>query len=147
MPSDRAQVVALWQKCGLTRPWNDPAADFDRALAQGAVLIAQDGAGAVMVGDDGHRGWIYYLAVSPGRRGEGLGRALITAAEAWLRVRGCAKVQLMVREDNAAALGFYERLGLARQSVAVFGRFLDRDTGTQAPQDAASHLTKDLPCP
>ncbi|RDE05510.1 GNAT family acetyltransferase [Sphingomonas aracearum] len=125
MPGDRAAVVALWQRCGLTRPWNDPFADFDRARAGGAVLMTADGAGAVMVGDDGHRGWIYYLAVAAERRGEGIGRALMTAAEEWLRARGCPKVQLMVREDNATALGFYAALGLERQAVVTLGRFLD----------------------
>lgn len=126
LAADRDGVVALWRRCGLTRPWNDPLADFDRAMAQGAVLVTQDGAGAVMVGDDGHRGWVYYLAVAPERRGEGLGRALMAAAEAWLVERGCAKVQLMVRDGNEAALDFYDALGMERQVVAVFGRFLDR---------------------
>ena len=85
---------------------------------------ATDGiAGSVVVGFDGHRGWVYYLAVDPAARGAGLGRTLIAAAEAWLRIRGAPKLQLMVRSDNAAALGFYEALGLARQDVVVFGRF------------------------
>ncbi|MDP5279100.1 GNAT family acetyltransferase [Sphingomonas sp. DG1-23] len=128
-PDDAAAVVALWRACGLTRPWNDPEADF--VLAQGgtssAVLVARgaDGlAGSVMTGFDGHRGWVYYLAVSPDCRGAGLGRALMAAAEDWLRARGAPKLQLMVREDNAAALGFYEKLGLARQQVVTLGRFL-----------------------
>lgn len=129
---DSAAVAALWQACGLTRPWNDPEADF--ALAQrgtdSTILIAR-GAGAihgsVMVGFDGHRGWVYYLAVSPGERRTGLGRALMAAAEDWLRTRGAPKLQLMVREDNAAALDFYEALGLERQKVVTLGRFLKED--------------------
>jgi len=130
--ADAAAVVALWRVCGLTRPWNDPHADFALALgtATSTVLVARDGAeiiGSAMVGFDGHRGWIYYLAVAPGRQRGGLGRALMTAAEAWLRARGVPKVQLMVREGNEAALGFYEALGLERQPVVVFGRFLDGD--------------------
>ncbi|WBY07766.1 GNAT family N-acetyltransferase [Sphingomonas sp. 7/4-4] len=84
-------------------------------------------AGSVMVGFDGHRGWVYYLAVSPDQRRTGLGRALMAAAEDWLRDRGAPKLQLMVREDNAAALDFYEALGLERQKVAVLGRFLKED--------------------
>lgn len=128
---DKAAVVALWHACGLTRPWNDPEADF--ALAQGGgastVLVAREEgiAGSVMVGFDGHRGWVYYLAVSPEQRRTGLGRALMAAAEDWLRARGAPKLQLMVREDNAAALDFYEALGLERQKVAVLGRFLRED--------------------
>lgn len=129
---DKAVVVALWHACGLTRPWNDPEADF--ALAQGGsastVLVARAAGtieGSVMVGFDGHRGWVYYLAVAPGRRGGGLGRMLMAAAEDWLRARGAPKVQLMVREDNHEALGFYEALGLERQKVVTLGRFLKDD--------------------
>ena len=127
---DTAAVIALWQACGLTRPWNDPAADVALALGNPAstVLIDEaDGAlrGTVMVGFDGHRGWVYYLAVAPDRRGHGIGRALMAAAEGWLHARRAPKIQLMVRGDNAAALGFYEAIGLARQDVVVLGRFLD----------------------
>lgn len=127
---DADDVVALWQACGLTRPWNDPLADFLRALGtdNSAVLVARAGAevvGSVMVGFDGHRGWVYYLAVDPAHRRCGLGRTLMATAEAWLRERGCPKIQLMVREDNVAALGFYAELGLERQAVVTLGRFLD----------------------
>lgn len=126
---DADQIVALWHACGLTRPWNDPAADFALALRTQAatVLVARDRAevaGSVMVGFDGHRGWIYYLAVDPAQRRGGLGRALMAAAEAWLKARGCPKIQLMVREDNDAALGFYQALGMERQAVVTLGRFL-----------------------
>lgn len=130
---DAAAVIALWHACGLTRPWNDPQADFALALDNPASTIfaarAEDAiAGSVMVGFDGHRGWIYYLAVAPDRRRTGLGRTLMAAAEDWLRARGAPKIQLMVREDNAEALGFYEGLGLERQKVAVFGHFLGEDS-------------------
>lgn len=127
---DAEAVVALWQCCGLTRPWNDPHADFARAVAgaNSAVLLARDAGvaiGSVMVGHDGHRGWLYYLAVAPDRRGQGVGRALFAAAEDWLRNAGAPKVQLMVRSDNADALAFYDAIGLARQDVVVLGRFLN----------------------
>ena len=126
---DAAAVVALWQRCGLTRPWNDPHADFARALsrATSTILIARDDAaviGSVMVGHDGHRGWLYYLAVAPDRQGKGIGRTLFAAAEDWLRALAVPKVQLMVRSDNAAALDFYDAVGLIRQDVVVLGRFL-----------------------
>jgi ribosomal protein S18 acetylase RimI-like enzyme len=127
--ADASEVIALWEACGLNRPWNDPAADFTRAIAgpASAVLVRHDGGAlvaSVMIGCDGHRGWVYYLAVAPERRRAGLGRAMMDAAEAWLRARGAPKVQLMVREDNEAALGFYEALGLERQQVVTLGRFL-----------------------
>jgi ribosomal protein S18 acetylase RimI-like enzyme len=127
---DAAAVIDLWDRCGSTRPWNPPQRDFDQALAgaTSAVLIARDGdmiVGSVMVGFDGHRGWVYYLAVSPDRRRAGLGRALMTAAETWLRERGAPKLQLMVRDGNDGALPFYNALGFVDQPVAVLGRFLD----------------------
>ena len=127
---DEAAVITLWQRCGLTRPWNPPAADFRRALSSeaSAVLVGRhDGSivGSVVVGDDGHRGWVYYLAVDPEHRSAGLGRDLMAAAESWLRNRGCAKLQLMIRADNDQARGFYAALGYAEQPVAVYGRFLD----------------------
>jgi ribosomal protein S18 acetylase RimI-like enzyme len=127
--ADEAAVIALWEACGLTRPWNDPALDFRRAIegATSAVLILRDGealAASVMIGSDGHRGWVYYLAVAPDRRRAGLGRVMMAAAEAWLRAHGAPKLQLMVRTGNAEALGFYEALGLERQEVVTLGRFL-----------------------
>lgn len=81
--------------------------------------------GTVMVGHDGHRGWVYYLAVQPGRRGMGLGRELMLAAESWLDQEGIPKLQLMVRGGNSEVIGFYERLGYVDQGVVVLGRFLD----------------------
>jgi len=128
--ADGEAVIGLWKACGLTRPWNDPLSDFRLALSteSSTVLAARDGeamVGTIMVGFDGHRGWVYYLAVDPKARRTGLGRALISAAEAWLVARGCPKVQLMVRQDNAEALGFYEALGLTPQPVMVLGRRLD----------------------
>jgi ribosomal protein S18 acetylase RimI-like enzyme len=127
--ADAAAVIALWQACGLTRPWNDPAADFARAMAgeHSAVLVARGGdeiAASIMVGEDGHRGWVYYLAVAPDQRRSGLGARMMMAAEAWLRARGVPKIQLMVREGNEDALAFYAALGLERQPVVTLGRFL-----------------------
>ena len=111
--ADVAAVIALWQACGLTRPWNDPAADI--ALARrgphSTVLIGRDRDAIVataMVGHDGHRGWVYYVATDPDRRAKGYGRAIMNAAEDWLRATGIAKLQLMVRRDNAKAGAFYQ---------------------------------------
>ena len=131
-PADAGAVIALWEACGLTRPWNDAQADFARALAGpgSTVLVLREGGGvaaSVMVGHDGHRGWVYYLAVDPDRRRGGLGRAMMTAAEDWLRARGIPKLQLMVREGNDAALDFYTALGLERQPVVTLGRFLETE--------------------
>ena len=127
--ADQVAATALWHATGLTRPWNDPAEDYARALAgpTSAVLGGFAGGalvGTVMCGHDGHRGWVYYLAVEPGFRGGGVGRELMTAAEAWLGERGVPKLNLMVRHDNAAALAFYARLGYTDGAVTVLGKFL-----------------------
>lgn len=123
-------IVALWTRCGLTRPWNDPRADI--ALARrgpnATVLIARNGpdiVASVMVGHDGHRGWFYYLSVDPAHRGRGFGREITQAAEQWLAARGIEKVMLMVREDNTAVHDFYRALGYADQPRTVFAKWLD----------------------
>jgi ribosomal protein S18 acetylase RimI-like enzyme len=129
-PADFPAVIALWDEAGLTRPWNPPAADLQRALdtetstVLGAVVDDRL-VGTVMVGHDGHRGWVYYLAVATTERGTGLGRALMNGAEAWLTARGVVKVQLMVRQTNTAVTGFYERLGYADADVRVLSKRLD----------------------
>jgi ribosomal protein S18 acetylase RimI-like enzyme len=128
-PADRDAVLATWEAAGLTRPWNDPVVDFERAIggATSTVLVGVEGATVIataMVGEDGHRGWVYNLAVREDARGRGLGRELMAAAEDWLRERGAVKVQLMVRESNTGVIGFYEALGYEDAAVRVLGRRL-----------------------
>lgn len=129
-PEDVDDAVALWTEAGLTRPWNDASGDFLRAVdcPASAVLGRRvDGelVGSAMVGHDGHRGWVYYLAVARSARGRGLGKELMGAAEAWLVERGLPKIQFMVRTDNTAVLDFYDHLGYAKQDCLVLGRRLD----------------------
>jgi ribosomal protein S18 acetylase RimI-like enzyme len=131
-PTDAPAVIALWHDCALTRPWNDPQADFTLALetSGSTILLARDGdaiIGSVMVGFDGHRGWVYYLAVAPVVQRGGVGRALMQAAEHWLSSRGAPKIQLMLRDDNAAARGFYAALGYDVQPVITLGKRLDKE--------------------
>ena len=103
---DEQVVVALWRACDLVASYNDPVADFSFAKAGPCsdVLVAVDDAGevvgSVMVGHDGHRGWLYYVAAHPASRSEGVGRRMVQAAEDWLRERKVVKVQLLVRETN-----------------------------------------------
>ena len=128
--ADVADVIALWQACGLTRPWNEPAADI--ALARrgpnSTVLIGRDGSTIVataMVGHDGHRGWVYYVAVDPDRHGRGHGRAIMNAVEDWLRAADIPKLQLLVRRDNAKAGAFYQSIGYEEAETIVFAKWLD----------------------
>jgi ribosomal protein S18 acetylase RimI-like enzyme len=114
--TDVEATIELWRRAGLLRPWNDPHKDitFARANPNAVVLLALDAdrvLGSALVGQDGHRGWVYYVAVDPDRQKQGIGRLIMTAAEDWLIERGIWKVQLLVRSGNEPATAFYEQLG------------------------------------
>ncbi|MES2752562.1 MAG: GNAT family acetyltransferase [Pseudomonadota bacterium] len=128
--SDVPQIVALWERCELTPPWNDPHADLVRARTgpNSAVLVGRDGTAivaTVMVGHDGHRGWVYYVAVDPDQHKKGYGRAIMTAAEQWLRERGIEKLQLLVRANNTRVQAFYETLNYDLQERVIYAKWLD----------------------
>jgi ribosomal protein S18 acetylase RimI-like enzyme len=134
--SDVEAVIALWQRCGLTRPWNDPASDIAMARrnANSTILVGRaDGAvvATAMVGHDGHRGWVYYVAVDPDRQKQGLGRAIMNAAEQWLREAGLPKLQLLVRRENAQAGAFYRGIGYEEADTFVFAKWIDGRTTSQ----------------
>jgi ribosomal protein S18 acetylase RimI-like enzyme len=127
---DIPEVVALWQRCGSTRPWNDPEADI--ALARkdvnSTVLLARHGGtlvASVLVGHDGHRGWVYYVTVDPDQRFKGYGRVIMDAAETWLRAKGIQKLQLMVRKENTQVHAFYQSIGYYNQQTVTFAKWLD----------------------
>ncbi len=127
---DIETIVALWHRCGLTRPHNDPYRDiaFAREKAESDVLVGEiDGriVASAMVGHDGHRGTVYYVSVDPDCRGSGLGRDLMAAAEGWLKDRGIWKLNLLIREDNTAVQGFYESLGYEVEPRTAMARRLE----------------------
>jgi len=131
-PEDQEAVVALWQRCGLIRTWNDPRRDIARKQRVQPELFlvgTVDGAvvAAVMAGYEGHRGWINYLAVLPEHRRAGLGRAMMAAAEGRLKTLGCPKVNLQVRRDNPEVIAFYARLGYLEDAVVSMGKRLEHD--------------------
>ena len=141
--ADRDAVVALWHAAGNYRPWNDPDGDIRLCLdtASSALFVGLEGGpgddleggrliATTMAGSDGHRGWVYYVAVAPEHQGGGVGRAMMRHAEDWLRGQGVRKLELMVREGNESVLAFYERLGYEHQKVVTLGRWLD---GTRQP--------------
>ena len=130
--SDEDAVIALWQACGLTRPWNDPRKDIARKLTvQPELFLVVEDAGqlvaSAMFGYEGHRGWVNYLAVAPTHQGRGLARRLMAEGEARLTALGCPKLSLQVRASNADALGFYQHLGYGRDEVVCFGKRLIAD--------------------
>lgn len=126
-PADRDKVTALWHACGLTREWNDPVRDFDFALSGAtSTILVHEIAGVivatVMVGHDGHRGAVYYLAVAPEHQQKGLGRAAVDVAENYLKKLGVWKINLMIRSENEMAVGFYKAIGFETNAVMSMGK-------------------------
>ena len=136
-PGDEGAVVQLWHECGLTRPWNDPHADIARKLSEQPELflvgeVESQVIATAMVGFDGHRGWVYYLAVAPAQRTQSYGKALMQEAERLLVERGCPKLNLLVRSSNAEVIEFYRKLGYSQDDVVALGKrlILDRTGGS-----------------
>jgi ribosomal protein S18 acetylase RimI-like enzyme len=130
--ADEPNIIALWDACGLLRPWNDPHKDIARKLTVQRELflvgsVVDQIVATVMAGYDGHRGWINYLAVDPMHRRQGFARLLVTEVEGRLRDFGCAKINLQIRRDNVDAIAFYQRLGFAEDEVVSMGKRLERD--------------------
>jgi ribosomal protein S18 acetylase RimI-like enzyme len=126
---DIPAIIDLWNRAGLIRPWNDPGRDieFARESSNADILICRAGetiCATVMVGHDGHRGVVYYLAVAPDHQGKGLGKRMMAAAEDWLKRNGVWKLNLMIRADNSPVQTFYERIGYSAQDRIVMSRRL-----------------------
>jgi len=130
--ADEAAVIALWERCKLTRPWNDPRKDIQRKLGvqrelflvgvEQGIIVA-----AVMAAYDGHRGSVNYLAVDPQHRRRGHGAALMRRVEEVLKERGCPKVNLAVRTANVEVIAFYKTLGYVPDEVVPLGKRLIPD--------------------
>lgn len=130
--ADKSAVIALWEQCGLTRPWNDPKKDIDRKLRVQpnlflVGLVERELVATVMAGYEGHRGWINYLAVAPEYQRKGFGRAMIAEVERLLREAGCPKINLQVRSTNNRVIEFYQHLGYAVDDVVSLGKRLEHD--------------------
>ncbi|HEU0231513.1 MAG TPA: GNAT family acetyltransferase [Burkholderiaceae bacterium] len=131
-PVDETTVVALWEACGLVRPWNDPHRDIERKLTEQPELflvgeLEHAVVATAMIGFDGHRGWLYYLAVAPAHQGKAFGTRLVREAETLLRQRGCPKLNLLVRASNAGVIEFYRKLGYSQDEAISLGRRLIAD--------------------
>jgi ribosomal protein S18 acetylase RimI-like enzyme len=129
---DEAAVIALWNQCDLVRPQNNPSKDIRRKMSVRPDLflvgILDDQiVASVMAGYEGHRGWLNYVAVAPGLRQAGLGRAIIAEAEQLLRQCGCAKINLQVRTVNTAAIEFYKKIGYSVDDCISMGKRLEND--------------------
>jgi ribosomal protein S18 acetylase RimI-like enzyme len=125
-------VIALWERCGLTRPWNDPRKDIARKLRVQPELFLVGVAdhqvvATAMAGYEGHRGWVNYLAVDPRVQRSGLGTAIMSVVEERLLELGCPKINVQVRAGNSNAVAFYRKLGYAVDEVVSMGKRLERD--------------------
>lgn len=128
--TDRAQVIALWEEVfGYAAEHNAPQLVIDQKLrAEDSLFFvcreSDQVVGTIMSGYDGHRGWLYSLAVHPLARKRGYGRRLVRHAERALAARGCLKVNLQILESNGAVATFYERLGYFVEPRVSMGRRL-----------------------
>jgi len=130
-PEDHDVVINFWETCfPHRRDYSKPAADLRRKLAHESDMLLvgtldDQVVATVMVGYDGHRGWIYYLAVQASHRRRGLGRKMLIAAETRLRRLGCTKVNLQVLSENSEVIAFYERMGFVVEPRISLGKRLD----------------------
>lgn len=129
---DEAAVIGLWQRCELTRPWNNPHLDIARKLTTQPELFLVgelDGTliASAMAGYDGHRGWVNYLAVEPAHRNKGFGRQLMQHIEQQLQARGCPKLNLQIRSNNQAVQAFYRKIGYVADEAVCYGKRLIED--------------------
>jgi len=127
--SDESAVIELWHRCNLVVPQNEPKKDIEmkRKVQPDLFFVGTIGnriVATVMAGYDGHRGWIYYLAVDPDCQRQQIGRRMMEKAESALKNRGCPKINLQVRTSNQAVISFYERLGFSNDDVIGLGKKL-----------------------
>lgn len=129
---DVVEVIDLWDRCGLLRPWNDPQNDiaFCRHKPNSTILVGRADEKntiltSVMLGHDGHRGWVYYLSVNPNCQGKGFGASVMKAAENWMLNQGVWKLQLMIRRGNEGVTQFYDKLGYQESNCMIMERWID----------------------
>tara|TARA_Y100001970_G_C13744684_1_gene607980 strand:+ start:53 stop:451 length:399 start_codon:yes stop_codon:yes gene_type:complete len=130
--NDKFEVINLWQKCKLCVPWNDPYKDISRkmnVLPELFLVGITDGniVATVMGGYDGHRGWINYLAVHPKYQKNGFARKILESLENKLKLLGCPKVNLQIRNGNNNVISFYEKMGFIDDKVINMGKRLQKD--------------------
>lgn len=129
-PSDRDAVFGIWAVAFPDpSPHNDPGRTIAMKMAEDPELFlvaesAGEVVGTVIGGWDGHRGWIYSLAVTPSYQGRGIGTDLVRDIQRRLVQLGCIKVNLQVRETNAEVTRFYQKLGFAAEPMISMGKRL-----------------------
>ena len=128
-PEFQDAVVDLWRKCNLIVPQNDPVEDIRKKLDFQPDLffiglLDSKVIGSIMVGYEGHRGWMNYLAVLPEFQRRGYGGKLVQKAVDELKKIGCLKLNLQVRRSNTSVIDFYKHLGFKEDDVVSLGKRL-----------------------
>ncbi|MEE9117780.1 MAG: GNAT family acetyltransferase [Calditrichia bacterium] len=127
--SDRDDVIQLWKECELVVPWNNPQRDIERKQTVQAEffligLIHKKIIATTMVGYEGHRGWVNYLAVKPKFQRQGIGKRMMENAEQRLLKLGCPKIQVQIRNTNDGVIKFYRKQGYIKDEVVNLGKRL-----------------------
>ncbi len=125
----RQQVVDLWKDAfGYEVSYNSPGLVIDQKIAHDDFLfVALDGKvviGTAMAGYDGHRGWIYSVAVHPDFRKQGVGSRLLSHAQDRLVAMGCLKINLQITGENSEVQAFYEANGFSVEERVSMGKRL-----------------------
>jgi ribosomal protein S18 acetylase RimI-like enzyme len=137
MQTDLDRVIELWAVVFPNAPaHNDPLTDIQSKLSVQPELffLAESDEriiGTAMSGFDGHRGWVYYVAVHPEYRRRGIGTRLMEKVELALINTGCPKLNLQIRADNAAVQAFYESLGYLIEDRISMGKRLSEADGSE----------------
>ncbi len=131
-PTDEANVIGLWKESGLLVPWNNPQADIERKYTDSPEMffVGESSVALIstcMAGFDGHRGWIYFLAVRKRHQQQGIASRMVKHAESALRAVGCPKLELMVRDSNAGVISFYKKNAYQEEPVIVLSKRLVDD--------------------
>jgi len=131
---DETRMIDLWETCKLVVPWNDPGKDIQIKMGNSPDLFfvgetRHQIVASCMAGYDGHRGWIYYLAVRPDSRHRGIASRMMDHAVLKLKALGCPKINIMVRDSNKGVISFYEQIGFQKDPVTVLSKRLAPDTG------------------
>lgn len=130
--SDKDDVIRLWKECKLVVPWNDPQRDIGRKQTVQSELfliglIDEAIIATAMAGYDGHRGWVYYLAVKSKYQQQEIGKQIMEEAEKRLLEIGCPKINIMVRTTNSDVINFYKAIGYKVDGVTTMSKRLISD--------------------
>ena len=131
---DESQVIDLWIKCDLVRPWNNPKRDIERKLRIDPDLflvgiLNSKIVATVMGGYEGHRGWINYLAVDPSQQRKRCGTMIMEEIEEKLKAKGAPKINIQIRSTNKSVVDFYKSIGYKIDDVVGMGKRLAEDEG------------------